>query len=465
MSRVYCTLAACLLVWPLLGHSTSGAGALAADTAAESPASPPPNSGSWYTDYAEAMETAARESRLLLVLFYDPSEKQPGERFESETLAHPSLVAKLPHVVRAKLPVDATIRVGGKEVVLLEHSAFAGMSGQPGVAIIDFFHNDAKRHGRVVTTVPVKEDRTCTVEDLAVLGELPSAEAARQADAPRQLPGDKTRRPKPAPRRRRELFWYDNYAHAMQVARREGKMLLVYFHPLEEDEDLERFHRETLTDPEITAKLQNFVRAKLPANAEIQLEDGMVKLLEHTAFAEMLGRAGVAIIDFAHQDTPQYGCVISTFPFLNNRPYTAAQTAVILDLPPGTLTQRTLIFAVRTHPDRPASTEADLNPELVQEAESHSQYQAEIRRQGHHQWERRFHRINRILPRGLRATEVCAESWPGEGLLQAAIECVRCWRLSSGHWRAVRGRHSCYGYDMKRGSNGIWYATGIFGGD
>ena len=37
--------------------------------------------------------------------------------------------------------------------------------------------------------------------------------------------------------------------------------------------------------------------------------------------------------------------------------------AVILDLPPGTLTQRTLIYAVRTHPERPAS--ADGQPCLI----------------------------------------------------------------------------------------------------
>jgi len=57
---------------------------------------------------------------------------------------------------------------------------------------------------------------------------------------------------------------------------------------------------------------------------------------------------------------------------------------------------------------------------------------------------------------------VCAESWPGQGLLRAALECVRCWRLSPGHWRAVSSRSDAYGYDIKRGSNGVWYATGIF---
>ena len=28
---------------------------------------------------------------------------------------------------------------------------------------------------------------------------------------------------------------------------------------------------------------------------------------------------------------------------------------------------------------------------------------------------------------------------------------------------AVSGQHACFGYDMKLGSGGVWYATGIFG--
>ena len=59
--------------------------------------------------------------------------------------------------------------------------------------------------------------------------------------------------------------------------------------------------------------------------------------------------------------------------------------------------------------------------------------------------------------------EVCAESWPGQRLVEAAEECVHSWRQSSGHWEAVSGQHVCFGYDMKLGASGVWYATGIFG--
>jgi hypothetical protein len=143
--------------------------------------------------------------------------------------------------------------------------------------------------------------------------------------------------------------------------------------------------------------------------------------------------------------------------------YTPKQLEVIRNLPPGTPTQLALISAIRAHPDSPASTDGMCDPMLAKEAESHSLHQARIQRQGHHNWNRRFHRINSALPAGFTAIEVCAESWPGQSLDEAATECVNSWRQSPGHWKAVSEGYPLYGYDMKLGRNGIWYATGIFG--
>ena len=111
-------------------------------------------------------------------------------------------------------------------------------------------------------------------------------------------------------------------------------------------------------------------------------------------------------------------------------------------------------------PRGPPAPWASPDERLLAEAESHSQYQARIRLQGHHGWSARFPRIAAML--GGSPREVCAESWPGQNLVESAIECVRCWRLSSGHWSAVQARNRAFGYDMKLGANGVWYATGIF---
>ncbi len=257
--------------------------------------------------------------------------------------------------------------------------------------------------------------------------------------------------------------WLDDYLEGIAAARQRRRMLLIFFTGPEDDADSRRFWDETLTDPRVEANLDDYVCVRLPLNAEAEIEGNTIRLLKHRAFREMLGRPGVAIVDYRNRDDEFYGQVVSTFPLTRKLWYTPEKMAVILELPAGTLTQRTLIYAVRTHPDKPQSTDGSVNVMLTAEARSHSQHQARIRLQGHHQWGSRFAKITRLLPRGLIATEVCAESWPGESLVEAAIECVRCWRLSSGHWAKVRAPHREYGYDMRRGSNGIWYATGIFG--
>jgi hypothetical protein len=137
----------------------------------------------------------------------------------------------------------------------------------------------------------------------------------------------------------------------------------------------------------------------------------------------------------------------------------------LVDLPRGTLTQRSMIFAVRIHPEHPASTNGDEDPILLSEASGQSKYQAQIHVQGHQNWESRFQRIiGKLLGRGTPGTpvEVVAESWPNQDLMDSCVDCVDSWHHSEGHWNAVKAQQASYGYDIRESDNGIWYATGIF---
>jgi len=258
--------------------------------------------------------------------------------------------------------------------------------------------------------------------------------------------------------------WQSDYAKATTVAERDNKMLFIYFCDAAAGSPCDRFKKETLDDPQVRRKLQDYVCLRLPLSAKITVQGKPVVLLEHDAFREMLGRPGIAIVDYRTNNAKLRGLVVSQFPITDTLWYTPERMAVILALPPGTLTQRTLIYAVRIHPDHPASADGEPFPALLEEAQEHAQYQANIRVQGHQFWESRFHRILSRLPGGGSPREVCAESWGYENLVEAAIECVRCWRLSSGHWSAVWSQSRFFGYDMKRGDNGVWYATGIVDG-
>lgn len=253
--------------------------------------------------------------------------------------------------------------------------------------------------------------------------------------------------------------WFDNYGLAMKHAEQQKQLLLVVF--TDANRQLHPNLDELFGSADLQPLLADVTAVKLPVDARVQVGGKPLRLLGHHAFSELQGQAGLAIIDLRDADSRYFRQVVSIFPFHAGRTLDSFQLRTLLTLPSGSLTQRTLVFAVRTHPERPQSALASWHPVLAAEAESHSGHQANIGLQGHHQWESRFHRISGQI--GSTATEVCAESWPGQGLFAAALECVHSWRQSSGHWSAVSGRQRLFGYDMKLGRNGIWYATGIFG--
>jgi hypothetical protein len=273
---------------------------------------------------------------------------------------------------------------------------------------------------------------------------------------------------------RHELVWQTDYDEAYKMARRDRKLLLIYFDPhppaytvgtdiRATNDPIDR----TLAGIENRDRLAEYVFARLRMDVTVEDNKTTIRLLDHPAFADIRSSGGIAVIDLAHPNTDYYTYVISTLPLAPGRFYRfhPEYVPVLLDLPEGTLTQRTMVFAVRIHPEAPASTAAKANPVLADEAAAQSRYQARICAQGHQQWESRFQRIiGRLFGRGTPGLpkEVVAESWPNQNLIDSCIDCVDSWRQSSGHWAAVRSQHDSYGYDIQRGSNGVWYATGIF---
>jgi len=260
------------------------------------------------------------------------------------------------------------------------------------------------------------------------------------------------------------ITWHSDYHGALDEAMERGRLALIWFYNPIDPKANDRFERDVLSQNPIARLIQDrYTPVRLPVMARVESGGNEITLLDHPAFAEMRYSQGLAIVDMTDRDGPFHRQVVSVFPF-NPGPISAEKLGVLLRLPRGSLTQRTLIFAVRTHPEFPASTSGHFSHLLSRESEKHAQHQARITLQGHHNWETRFHSINAALPGSLLAKEVCAESWPGQPLVEAAEECVHSWRQSSGHWDAVLSPHLLFGYDMKRGTNGVWYAAGIFAG-
>ena len=167
-----------------------------------------------------------------------------------------------------------------------------------------------------------------------------------------------------------KVAWETDYGRAMDLANRQQKMLVIFFHN-PSDPQSQRLQTETLENADVQQKLQDFVCLRLPLDAKATADDKEIVLLQHASLSEMLGRPGVAIADFAHADPKLHGCIVSVFPLTGSLFYGPAQMQVILDLPPGSLTQRTLIYAVRIHPEKPSSALGRPDDRLLAEAEAH----------------------------------------------------------------------------------------------
>jgi len=244
----------------------------------------------------------------------------------------------------------------------------------------------------------------------------------------------------------------DDYAAATEAARQSQAMLLVSVEPTAGNPaDIAGQHLES---PDVQ---QQFATSGTPwVFCRVSMQDTGAGMVGDPGLVEMRRGPGVFVVDYAHGEFT--GRIVSVLPRTPGKYYrfSPSHLDALASLPAGTLNQRSLILAVRIHPENPQSTQGTCDPRLCQEAAAHSAHQASIRKQGHHNWQTRSQRI------GGGASEVCAESWENQDLLDSCVDCVASWRQSSGHWNAVRSPQAAYGYDIRRGSNGIWYATGIF---
>ncbi len=257
------------------------------------------------------------------------------------------------------------------------------------------------------------------------------------------------------------LEWRTDYNKAYQAAKRDKRMLLINLTSTSTNNQQSSVD-QYMTTPAMLKKLQGVERLRLPIEAEITVNGKSQRLTSFAAFSQLQGGPGFVLLDLKNVGTEHFGHAVNVLPYASGKYYHWQNNhlSVVLDLPPGTLTQRTMIWAVRTHPEAPQSTYGAHHPTLASGAASHSSYQASIGNQGHHNFGTRFNQLSGAT--GGPVSEVVAESWPGQNMIDSCIDCVQSWRGSSGHWRGVAGRHRAFGYDIRRGRNGIWYGTGIF---
>ena len=122
-------LATAMACFALCCHVT-GATEVAPESKSMPAHSSAPQAIAWRGDYHEALACAQEGRKIALISLFHPHEASQADRFEREVLSQPATVrAGAERFVPIRLPTDARVTSSGKEIVLLDHPAFAEMHG------------------------------------------------------------------------------------------------------------------------------------------------------------------------------------------------------------------------------------------------------------------------------------------------------------------------------------------------
>ncbi|MDR3234976.1 MAG: hypothetical protein LBT46_15165 [Planctomycetaceae bacterium] len=284
------------------------------------------------------------------------------------------------------------------------------------------------------------------------------------------------------------IHWETDYEAAVRSAKDSRCNLLIYFEALSDSPELAEPAKESYVQKgsRHVAEVQSNERVPLPIASAcrefnqtvlkdwtVQSELGKYVLLklpmdvkkrntgDSPDFAEMARYPGFVLMEFENSDVPYFGQTVAILPFWRAVVPTVEETLTFLTLPAGTLTQRTMIYAVRIHPHNPLGADGTPDSVAASAATEQAEYQADKGVMGHQNYGTRSNRALDALGGG-SPSEICAQSWSSESVFEAAIGCMRAWRNSSAHWNFVRRQHTHFGFDIRRGKGDAWYATGFF---
>jgi hypothetical protein len=254
--------------------------------------------------------------------------------------------------------------------------------------------------------------------------------------------------------------WHDSYVRAVVEATEKAKLLFIVF---------EKPGSHEITD--VVEKVpvdSEHVYLRLPTESKLETNDGEIVLREDGFFNDLTTKTGIVVIDLLHKDKEKlYKQVVSVLPAHR---ITATNIETVIGLPYATLTQRSMVWAIRTHFRGPQSTQGYPDEALMAHAERHSNRMiADERRTPSYlsgsMWVTPAMRHDMSHP---GSSEILVSSWPHRPIrdvMDAAEELIRGWHdayrgVPTGHWGVVMRRARAYGYDMKS-VNGFWLATGV----
>ncbi len=265
------------------------------------------------------------------------------------------------------------------------------------------------------------------------------------------------------------LAWHSDYLAAYVEASQEKRYLLMLFRDAV-------FGGEPLaaTDavfaPSMRPMLEQFSRVELPLNAAMPIlsdkdheaqKTGLPNLLlKHRSFRHLGMHPGIAVIDLTDPGSPNHARVVTVLPLPESGQFQDDTLMLALNLPQGAISQRTLLFAIRsTVPDSSLSMR-QFNPTLVELAHRNSRYMANAGQAGSFDQKTRQQRIEQEFGPQAELKKLVFATESETTIHDAALQAVTSWIETSESFEVLDAPATAMGMDMFQNSeSGRWFVT------
>lgn len=261
-----------------------------------------------------------------------------------------------------------------------------------------------------------------------------------------------------------ERQWHQDYLAAYQQAIQDKQMLVMLFHDAS-NPDLSETRTSGFGAENLQPLLDKHVRVSLPINfvaPGTEPNAPVTRLLEHRSFRHLRGQAGVAIVDLTDAQGPNFGRVVSALPLPSDGRFSPEVLETLLQLPTGSIGQRSMILAVRTGVTGDNFTTGEANSQLHQLANRNARLMAQAEQAGSYDQAARVTAIRESFGDGIRIGELLFATDGPTTVQEAAIQAVSKWMQSPEDRRVLNGSSFAYGIELFQSpTSQRWFATCI----
>lgn len=261
------------------------------------------------------------------------------------------------------------------------------------------------------------------------------------------------------------LKWHRDYFTAYDEAAGAHHRLVILF--LDEGSETVSTSRGGLEKADVEAVLGNVTRLHLPL--DFRLTGSETPLLEHRSFRHLGGQPGVVIIELSDPKNPLFGQAVSALRLPAEGQFSVESLQRLLDLPTGSIGQRSLLFAIRSAvaTSEPDSARLDSplfnvspNATLSDLANRNSRFMAHIGRVDLFETGRRQEILRRTFGNGVQIHELTFGTTEAMPIQEAAAQTVRNWTRDEKSAAALNEPATAYGLDLFQSpESGRWFAT------